>query len=395
MYAGYAFLPQFLQTPERAGYGFGASVTESGLLLLPQSLATFTSGLLSGRLAARFGSKRLLVTGAALAAVGQLGLAFVHDQPWQVLAASALGGAGFGLAFAAMSNLVVDAVPRSQTGVASGMNANIRTVGGAIGGAVLGSVVTAGARADGLPVEAGYVHGFAVLAGCSLLAATVALLVPAPDRPEPRGARGRGPPPRARRGRGRHPRQRRPVTAPSGRAAAQGRRRQPRARPDRRGRGLPRAGAGRWSRRRRPSGRGRRRDGLPPLPHPRGAARGAAGGPVHRLPGGRRGRARPAGRDRARVLRPGRRRGPGHPARLRRCGCGARPPSRSCAAACTPGSEPSSTTPSAPAPAGDDVTVQDVVGVFVALRGVRETLTSGVALDWRRHLELCLAGLRP
>ena len=184
MYAGYAFLPQFLQTPERAGYGFGATVTLSGLLLLPQSLATFVAGLLSGRLAARWGSKRMLVVGAALSAVSQLALAIVHEQLWQVLAATVLGGAAFGLAFAAMSNLVVDAVPRSQTGVASGMNANIRTVGGAIGGAVLGSVVTAGARADGLPVEAGYTHGFAVLAGCSAVAALIALLVPVQRRPE-------------------------------------------------------------------------------------------------------------------------------------------------------------------------------------------------------------------
>jgi MFS family permease len=143
------------------------------------------AGLLSGRLAARYGSKSMLVVGAALSAVSQLGLAVVHDSMWQVLAATVLGGSAFGLAFAAMSNLVVEAVPRSQTGVASGMNANIRTVGGAIGGAVLGSVVTAGARADGLPVEAGYTHGFAVLAGCSAVAALIALLVPVPAQPEP------------------------------------------------------------------------------------------------------------------------------------------------------------------------------------------------------------------
>ena len=43
----------------------------------------------------------------------------------------------------------------------------------------------------------------------------------------------------------------------------------------------------------------------------------------------------------------------------------------------------------------DDVTVEDLVGVLVALRGVRETPTPTVGLDWRRHLELCLAGLRP
>lgn len=42
-----------------------------------------------------------------------------------------------------------------------------------------------------------------------------------------------------------------------------------------------------------------------------------------------------------------------------------------------------------------DVTVEDLVGVLVALRGIRETPTATGGLDWRRHLELCLAGLRP
>lgn len=43
----------------------------------------------------------------------------------------------------------------------------------------------------------------------------------------------------------------------------------------------------------------------------------------------------------------------------------------------------------------EDVAVGDLIGVFVALRGVRETPTPTAGLDWRRHLELCLAGLRP
>jgi AcrR family transcriptional regulator len=40
----------------------------------------------------------------------------------------------------------------------------------------------------------------------------------------------------------------------------------------------------------------------------------------------------------------------------------------------------------------DDVTFDDVVGILVATRGVRESPKSA---DWRRHLELCLRGLRP
>jgi len=63
-------------------------------------------------------------------------LALAHHQAWQIYVASTLLGIGLGLAFSAMSNLIVQAVPMAQTGVASGMNANIRTIGGAIGAAV-------------------------------------------------------------------------------------------------------------------------------------------------------------------------------------------------------------------------------------------------------------------
>ena len=77
MYSMFAFLPQFLQTPELTGYGFGVSVTESGLLLLPQTAATFVAGVFSGRLAARYGSKAVLVAGATLTALGTLGLTVV------------------------------------------------------------------------------------------------------------------------------------------------------------------------------------------------------------------------------------------------------------------------------------------------------------------------------
>jgi len=55
MYATFAFLPEFLQTPAAAGYGFGLSITLSGLILLPSSVAMFIVGIASGRLTRRFG----------------------------------------------------------------------------------------------------------------------------------------------------------------------------------------------------------------------------------------------------------------------------------------------------------------------------------------------------
>jgi EmrB/QacA subfamily drug resistance transporter len=178
MYATFAFLPGFLQTPKSAGYGFGASITESGLLVLPMSATMFIFGASSGALANRFGAKRVLVAGSMLSIPPFVIMAVAHDHIWQVLIAMLFLGAGFGLAFSAMSNIIVDGVPSHQTGVASGMNANIRTIGGSLGAAVMASIVTAGAGPSGLPKESGYTAGFTMLAVALLLATLAGLLIP-------------------------------------------------------------------------------------------------------------------------------------------------------------------------------------------------------------------------
>jgi EmrB/QacA subfamily drug resistance transporter len=178
MYATFAFLPEFLQTPGAAGYGFGLSITRSGLILLPASVAMFAVGVASGRLTSWFGAKMVLVTGALISIIPFVMLTFAHRQQWEILLAMILQGVGFGMAFAAMSNLVVQGVPPEQTGVASGMNANIRTIGGSIGAAVMSSIVTSTARAGGLPRESGYTHGFGLLTVAAVAAALGAMLVP-------------------------------------------------------------------------------------------------------------------------------------------------------------------------------------------------------------------------
>ena len=74
-------------------------------------------------------------------------LADDHGAKWEIICTTAILGTGFGLAFSAMSNLIVTAVPANQTGVASGLYANIRTISGSIVAAVTASIVTSGVRA--------------------------------------------------------------------------------------------------------------------------------------------------------------------------------------------------------------------------------------------------------
>jgi EmrB/QacA subfamily drug resistance transporter len=182
MYATFAFLPEFVQTPSAAGYGFGASITRSGLMLLPSAITMFAVGVFAGRLARKLGGKALVIAGCSIGAGAMAILAFAHSQQWEIYASSALMGVGFGLAFSAMAALVVMAVPASQTGVASGMNANIRTIGGSIGAAVMASIVTSQLAASGLPKGSGYTTGFAVMTGGLVLAALAGLLIPSVRR---------------------------------------------------------------------------------------------------------------------------------------------------------------------------------------------------------------------
>ncbi|HEX5897951.1 MAG TPA: MFS transporter, partial [Solirubrobacteraceae bacterium] len=136
MFGSFVLVPQFVQTPAVAGYGFGASVTESGLFLLPSALLMLFAGPLSGRLGALYGSRVPLALGAIASGLSYALLATFHGARIDIYLASVLLGLGVGLALAAMANLVVEAVPPDVTGVASAINAIMRTIGGAIGAQV-------------------------------------------------------------------------------------------------------------------------------------------------------------------------------------------------------------------------------------------------------------------
>ncbi|HEU4947273.1 MAG TPA: MFS transporter [Kribbella sp.] len=186
LFAVFALLPQFVQIPAKAGYGFGTSVSEAGLLVLPMLLAMFVAGLVSGRVEHRFSAKAQLAVGAAFSAVACAMLAVDHDTRWQIVVEAGILGLGVGLAYSSMTNLIVRNVAVDQTGAAAGMNANMRTIGGAIGAAVMSTIVTSHLQANGLPREAGFTHGFVVLAFVSVAAVAAALLVPRARPAEPR-----------------------------------------------------------------------------------------------------------------------------------------------------------------------------------------------------------------
>ncbi len=178
LYSAMGFIPSFLQVPRQAGYGFGASVTASGVLFVPITVAMFVTGLLAGPLMRLLRPKTVLVIGAVPPIVGFGWLALSHDRLWEVVVATSVGGLGFGVALSALSSVVVHAVPATQTGATAGMNANIRTIGGALGAAVVSSILGSHRGVLGLPAESGYTLAFAALATAALLSLIACLVIP-------------------------------------------------------------------------------------------------------------------------------------------------------------------------------------------------------------------------
>jgi MFS family permease len=182
MYSSFVLIPQFVQAPTETGYGFGSSVTQAGLFLVPTTMAMMIVSPLGGRLTSRYGGKVPLVLGTSITMLAYVLLAVAHVAHAEIYFASLLIGIGIGFAFASMSNLIVEAVRPDQTGVATGMNAVARTIGGAIGSQVAASILAANLAADGLPSEHGYTLSFLVMAGALMACIAASLAVPGRKR---------------------------------------------------------------------------------------------------------------------------------------------------------------------------------------------------------------------
>jgi MFS family permease len=191
MYASFIVLPQIAQLPKSTGFGFGASVVVSGLYLLPATIGMTILGLFAGRISARFGSRTALLAGTVFSTASFALLAVAHNHPYDLLIAAGLLGVGIGLAFAALGNLIVQAVSPHQTGVASGMNTVMRTLGGALGGQLSATFIAAHI-VDGQPAVTGFTQTFVMATGFLLVCLLAGILVPKRLTPAPDTLAGHG-----------------------------------------------------------------------------------------------------------------------------------------------------------------------------------------------------------
>jgi MFS family permease len=178
MFGTFVLVPTLLQLPSATGYGFGKTVSEAGLFLLPTVGMMVVFGPIAGILVRRVGPKLPMVLGGLFVTAAFVLPALGHGEMWQILTSGVLTGSGIGLAFASMSNAVIESVPATQTGEAMSVNTIARTIGSSVGTAVIASIITSNSTSQGLPLNDAFTIGFWVCAGVAVLATISAFAAP-------------------------------------------------------------------------------------------------------------------------------------------------------------------------------------------------------------------------
>lgn len=177
MYLLFSLLTRYVQTPSRAGYGFGLSGVLAGAALIPFSVLGFVAGRLTPRLVDRVTPRWAFVLYAAAVAAAVGLFAALPNSLAATLVAMAVLGFGVGGISAIMPRLVLDGVPQSETSSVLSINQIVRSVGFSMGSALSGLLLATATPAGSLfPAEWGYPAAalcalpLVILSGVALLA---------------------------------------------------------------------------------------------------------------------------------------------------------------------------------------------------------------------------------
>ncbi|MCD9189570.1 MAG: MFS transporter [Pyrinomonadaceae bacterium] len=144
MFGAISFIPLFAQG------ALGSTATEAGSLLTPLMLSWVSMSIIGGRLLLRVGYRPITVVGFVILTVGFVLLAlFGRETPrFWLYFDLVLIGCGLGLTMLTLLIAVQQAVERTKLGVATSLNQFSRSIGGAFGVAIMGTVLSSGLAAN-------------------------------------------------------------------------------------------------------------------------------------------------------------------------------------------------------------------------------------------------------
>ncbi len=139
MFGSLSFIPLFVQGV------IGTTATEAGTTLTPFMLCWVGFSVLGGRLILKIGYRPTALIGVGLITLGFMGLVLMNAETSRLVVMSYLATAGAGMGFSMVTLLIAvqTSVPRQQLGIATSGTVFFRSIGGAVGVAVMGAVLSA------------------------------------------------------------------------------------------------------------------------------------------------------------------------------------------------------------------------------------------------------------
>ena len=145
MFGIFLVLTQFMQAV------LGYSALAAAGALLPMVVVMMPLSAIAPTIASRIGTRTVLMTGVSLFGVGLSLLALMVSAEggyWSVLPGLVVVAFGIGLCMSPSTTVITESLPHEKQGVASALNDTVRELGGAVGIALLGSLVSAGYRSS-------------------------------------------------------------------------------------------------------------------------------------------------------------------------------------------------------------------------------------------------------
>jgi EmrB/QacA subfamily drug resistance transporter len=121
----------------------GYDALGAGVRLVPYAMTMMIVAPLSARVVERLGSKRVITAGLIVISVALFTLSFIHaTTPYpRVIVVFCVMAAGMGMVMAPATESVMGSLPPAKAGVGSAVNDTTRQMGGALGVAIIGSIV--------------------------------------------------------------------------------------------------------------------------------------------------------------------------------------------------------------------------------------------------------------
>lgn len=178
-----SLVPMIVQMPRNAegSIGFGSDAFGVAMYMAPYGAAMVIVGFICGAKAMTWGIRVPMMVGCGSIAVGGIGLASMHSEPWQVLVWLLFAGVGMGATFGGLPNLVVQAAPPEKQGISSSIMLAAQNLSSAIAIQLVFAVLAMHLVVSEVGTffgSAGYTAAFLIAAAFALIGMMVLKVMP-------------------------------------------------------------------------------------------------------------------------------------------------------------------------------------------------------------------------